>query len=74
MISIDIYAADYADDENDDEGDDDDDDDDDDDNDDDDNDDDDDDNFFPFFSPKNTILFNNTKILQTLKFAGTVRY
>ena len=37
-------------------------------------DDDDDDEFFPFFPPKTTITFNTTKILQTLKFIGTVRY
>ena len=35
-------------------------------------DDDDDDNFSPFFPQKNTIILNTTKILQTLKFTGTL--
>ena len=34
-------------------------------------DDDDDDDFFPF-PPQNTIILNTTKILQTLKFIGTL--
>ena len=33
-----------------------------------------DDDFFPFFPQKNTIIFNTTKMLQTLKPTGTVRY